>query len=757
MKRSEIFIVSLIFMGMLLVFIPDFFGASKSLVLGDYGVQHYPWAKYYANMLKQFSLPGWCPEMQMGFPLLAEGQIGVFYPLNILLFFLFPFHWAYNLSILIHFFIGALFFYFFARYLSLSPLSAWVGAIIWIFGSAYAGIEYNLMSMRVLVWMPLTFLLSEKILKNPKIVQSLFLGSIFFIQWVAGFTQFAFYSIGLTILYFLVNFTRVYPKKYFSLIIFGIGFISGLGLAMVQLWPSLELSQSTLRFLDANIDFAMLGKFPIFSLFSAFFPYATGVLSGFRIYVGTTSLFFIVVAYYFRKHNQVNLYFIFSVLLLFCAVGFPLYGWMIQIFGLYYFRTPAKLTLFVCFFLALLVAHGIHFFSENSSDDRLSQSKRMYMKLCTGMTTVFVASHFFLKYGPELLKKLGHFYVDRFIVNHLFHQRSSIEYYEKVNAMVTSLQTLFSFTWQNVCIIFFMGVGCVVLFSCYRYKKYILASLICVELFFFSFYGTGLRGNISRYAAIDEHELQRLFLTEKKLFRIYWYAENQEQLDQLGISPNQNMLYGISAVGAYSPLIAKSYAQFMDRLGNFDDSLGYHFSQKDLFFHELHRLSLSNVKYIYSPKELTHPTLKKVMKTPRGNYLYLNEKVFPRFYFIPEHEQMKASDIEVQLYTPQEIKLHLNVKDSGWIGMSEFFFPGWKAWVDGEPVVIEKTQDIFRKIHVPKGNHTVICRFESISFYKGIKISCLSLGWLLLMLVCQAGCTFQKNHPDGSESMPRMT
>ena len=63
----------------------------ESMLRGDFLMQFYPWMKVYAQSIKDFSFPFWCRYFHSGFPLMAEGQIGGFYPLNILIFFLLPF------------------------------------------------------------------------------------------------------------------------------------------------------------------------------------------------------------------------------------------------------------------------------------------------------------------------------------------------------------------------------------------------------------------------------------------------------------------------------------------------------------------------------------------------------------------------------------------------------------------------------------------------------------------------------------------
>ncbi len=48
----------------------------------------------------------------------------------------------------------------------------------------------------------------------------------------------------------------------------------------------------------------------------------------------------------------------------------------------------------------------------------------------------------------------------------------------------------------------------------------------------------------------------------------------------------------------------------------------------------------------------------------------------------------------------------------GWVVFSEVMYPGWKAWVDGEPAVVFTANHLFRSLWVPAGRHEVLFRYE---------------------------------------------
>jgi len=62
--------------------------------------------------------------------------------------------------------------------------------------------------------------------------------------------------------------------------------------------------------------------------------------------------------------------------------------------------------------------------------------------------------------------------------------------------------------------------------------------------------------------------------------------------------------------------------------------------------------------------------------------------------------------------------------------LTDSFYPGWRAWVDGEPVSIRRADEAFRGVPVPPGTHTVEFRYEPASFRVGLFLSLLTLAAL---------------------------
>ncbi|MEK6819098.1 MAG: YfhO family protein [Nanoarchaeota archaeon] len=97
------------------------------------------------------------------------------------------------------------------------------------------------------------------------------------------------------------------------------------------------------------------------------------------------------------------------------------------------------------------------------------------------------------------------------------------------------------------------------------------------------------------------------------------------------------------------------------------------------------------------------------------------------------------NSVRYKKYREQESKLIVTTESSGMLFVSETFYPGWKAYVDGKEEKLLKANFAFRAIPILKGEHTVQFIYKPESFFLGLKISAFSLLVILLFLL------FRKN------------
>ena len=80
---------------------------------------------------------------------------------------------------------------------------------------------------------------------------------------------------------------------------------------------------------------------------------------------------------------------------------------------------------------------------------------------------------------------------------------------------------------------------------------------------------------------------------------------------------------------------------------------------------------------------------------------------------------------------PEAIAITAEMEDDGFLVLTDQFYPGWEASVDGAKVDIHRANYLFRCIAVPAGRHEIIFRYRPMSFRFG---AALSLAGLLAMV-----------------------
>jgi hypothetical protein len=83
-------------------------------------------------------------------------------------------------------------------------------------------------------------------------------------------------------------------------------------------------------------------------------------------------------------------------------------------------------------------------------------------------------------------------------------------------------------------------------------------------------------------------------------------------------------------------------------------------------------------------------------------------------------------------YTPNQVEADLAVQSAGWVVLTDVWYPGWQATLDGQAVPIERADTLFRAVAVSPGHHTLVFRFAPDSLRLGAAISGVTGGLLLL-------------------------
>jgi uncharacterized membrane protein YgdD (TMEM256/DUF423 family) len=183
---------------------------------------------------------------------------------------------------------------------------------------------------------------------------------------------------------------------------------------------------------------------------------------------------------------------------------------------------------------------------------------------------------------------------------------------------------------------------------------------------------------------------------------------------------------------------------------------------------EWRRWQLLNVHYVLSGRDLDGPGLARVFPTgdsvpPDQVRVYAMGDPFPRAWVVHRVEviadesaalaRLGADDFDlrraavvaeplalplsdpagsgstarVTAFAPADITLDVNAAADGLLVLSEVYYPGWQASVDGVPARLVRADGLLRGVPVPQGQHTVHMWYAPVSVWLGLAVSGLAL------------------------------
>jgi hypothetical protein len=89
----------------------------------------------------------------------------------------------------------------------------------------------------------------------------------------------------------------------------------------------------------------------------------------------------------------------------------------------------------------------------------------------------------------------------------------------------------------------------------------------------------------------------------------------------------------------------------------------------------------------------------------------------------------------IERYEPERVVVRASSSGPGLLVLSDNYYPGWKAEVDGREVPIERVDYLMRGVPIGAGTHTVELRYEPLSWRIGWIVSLVALCGLVLAAV----------------------
>jgi hypothetical protein len=100
---------------------------------------------------------------------------------------------------------------------------------------------------------------------------------------------------------------------------------------------------------------------------------------------------------------------------------------------------------------------------------------------------------------------------------------------------------------------------------------------------------------------------------------------------------------------------------------------------------------------------------------------------------VPGEEDQARGEVSLELDTPEHVRLTVVAAEPSILVLSDSWYPGWQATLNGQDVPIERANILFRAVAVPAGQHTVEFRFAPASVRRGLLLSVGSVVALVLV------------------------
>ena len=688
-----------------------------------------PMLHFNKQMLKTDKLPLWNPYQGCGVPHIGNMQSSFFSPLNI---FVYLFSWKWGLLLLYFFklYVIGLLLYLYLKEIDTSPPVAIVFSIAGIYMSFIVlGLYFPFTN--IVFFFPLALWATESIIKNPIHFSGYLIYCLGFVFAVfGGHPEMLFYTMFILILYWIIRLYQTHKLNIsVNLSISGkliAIFIIALLISSVQLVPFLEyfhlssayLSRSTLELPINNIP----GYFLLFNILPTITRNYLGILIGYVFnqyqtvpiftYTGISILSLAIAGIMvLNKDNIVKTFIIISIIVL--CVGFKIpiiHSIVMHLPGFSIGRNYYILT-FTAWALLIISSKTL----DNLIQGRLNiKYIKFAVLIILGLIIIF-ASFFITAVYPSLPSPI----------------KSILSYYlalSMVAAIMLMLLTLWVLKIKNkTWLLFALGV---LMYAQTALPVIFIEPAIKPEYFY---------PNNKIFSLLQQDH--------STPFRVTALISNTLPI---AYPTNINTFYKIEDIRNYDSMGVNWYNSFFSYVPESD------------------ALNLTNVKYIivksgYDLSNLTN-IFHRVTEY-NGFILYKNLSAYNRAFMVYNYavaeSQQQAVDLlhaysgqlnhvaivfhkDIQgmplttntqgtykinfiTYTPGYIKLSCTTSQPGLFFISDTYFPGWHARVDGKETKIIRTDYAFQGLWLTQGTHTIELNYDPASFKYGVLLSIIGI------------------------------
>ncbi|RJR40746.1 MAG: hypothetical protein C4576_19445 [Desulfobacteraceae bacterium] len=755
-KRGFVDFLPVLFLpSILLLLFGKLFLSGAALYGSDFHSQFYPMKDFIRDhLLAQGSLPFWNSFLFSGTPMVSNIQASMFYPPGIL-YYLLPTELAYGYSTVLHCLSGSLFMFAFMRTIGVTRAGSVFGAVVfslngYFMGHLYAG---HLTFVQTYIWIPLIFLFLNRFVESRRPAAAVCGGLFLGIQILGGFPQVAFYTLTASFLFVLFHAVIRARSGLQGIRRLGAGFLIflliGSSLAAVQLLPTIEFSGLSTRSGGVSYAMATYDSLHPKELLAFLIPEIFGnAVDGtyWRSvethhfwescgYVGILPLFLLFTGGKDGISGKIQQFFSFlAVLALFLSLGKynPLYPLIYKIPGFDSFRIPAQIIFLYVFSVAVLSGLAL---------GRISEERRPFAK----SYLFFLAPIFFvvvLSSAGFHLFPAGFF---SFLFRHFAEGSMS-------HADLALLSGRMGLSIDRTALLFALSHVLLTAWRRSRVRTSFFAIAACavisVDLFLFghqfvkTFELVTPAEKMDLVERLSKSPVQGRVLTDDRLF-----------------STNDGLQYRFPSVLGYDPLILKRYMEFvlaaqdlppdehlvnLRRIGDPRAKLSRLLHVKQVVADGKIMETADHMPYAFIVDDV-------IVKKPEEIFSFMKSDAFdPVRTVVLEGDpsvsrekgvvdEVAGSSCKVLSHDHEEIRIEASLKGPGYLVISEVFYPGWHASVDGYPTPVLRGNGLFRVVQLHSGVHEVRFHFVSWPFRIGALLSLLSLCFALGFLILKKG------------------
>lgn len=724
----------------------------------ELGEAHMPHRFWVRECLKLGRFPLWLPNMAFGYPNIAHSHATPFYP-PFAVFYILSFLSAATVYITFHIILLGSSFYFLLKRLQVTPASALFGA------SGLASSAYLLSNtgyhpfFLTLSWSPLIILVSINLVNKITIGRLMALALSSALQFFSGDLEFIVYQwtlfITASIAYRIIWKERKINWTYLTVPIIFAGGIALL-LVCIQFVPLLELfSQS-----DREVGFSLL---PIKGrILEGIYRYADGLLRlifPFTLANHYYNISFVIFALgiwgLIKTDKKTRAFFIF--ILLFCHLNAvqhysPLQRFFSLLPGLKGFRFPSRLAFFFLTCFCVLASMGF--------DNLLREKahKRFFLLIPIGMLIYAVAYYFYGPYRPISAALVA---MALILGTRLFesgHSKSLFNSSPIVTAGLVILAFLFDPLFSGVKILPRTPKSAIEPFpevvetfkkdkSDENYPRSVM-----IDFFPEGRFRSGQEVGLGGFTIACFYSLypKRYFWWHSLLVpKAFEFADDYLAIKQVSTYyfmfhyDQKNMLKKsavpwLKLAGVKRLILRGGNCEFCSLQESPDaDYLLTYKGNVDIYETDG---AYPRVFYGYSPIILDD--MKSVFNYMRANpeidfhQTVLLEKGYASNYekhFIPQSDTLAPRILE---YLPDALSIDVSDNGGAYLILTDSYYPGWRAYVDGVERKIIPADGLFRSLLVGKENKRVTFKYQPVSFRIGLWVSIIGgLSFLAFLVI----------------------